>query len=71
MQTGRSAVEAFGGPYDGDIVPHQSADLVPVVIDHYQLVYVGHFARFPLGEGEFLASPGDGDFLKAVLEGEF
>ena len=49
-QAGGGALEAFVGADDADVVPHEAADFVPVVVDDDQLVDVGHAAGAPFGE---------------------
>lgn len=46
------ATETFVGAYDGDVVPHCTAELVPIVVDVDQLVGGSSVAVFPIGDGE-------------------
>ena len=43
------AFEARVGPHDADVVPHQAAELVPVLRDDDRLVAVDGVARVPVG----------------------
>ena len=41
------ALEPLIRAHDSDVIPHQASDLIPIVIDHNQFVYVLHVSRFP------------------------
>ena len=49
-QAGGGALEAFVGADNADVVPHQAADFIPIVVDHDQLVHIDHAAGPPFGE---------------------
>ena len=49
-QAGGGAAQAVVGADDGNVVPHQAADLVPVVIDDDELVGFRNIAVVPLGD---------------------
>ena len=42
------ALQAFGGAHDAHIVPHEAAQLVPVVRDDHQFIRIAHPAVVPV-----------------------
>src|SRR5205823_4792202 len=40
--------------HDSDVIPHQASDLIPVVINHDQLIDVLHISRFPFRQLDLL-----------------
>ena len=46
-QPGGGALQSFVTAHDANLIPHQAADLVPVVIDCHQFINVLHVPRFP------------------------
>ena len=59
------AVQPFVGPHDGDIIPHQAADFIPIVIDDGKFVRQGGIPVVP--RGDVVRS---GGILSQRLEGE-
>ena len=47
LDPGRRALQPLVAADDADVVPHQAADLVPVVVDDDQLVGIGRVAALP------------------------
>src|ERR1700730_15836166 len=41
------SLEPFARPDDPDVIPHQAADLVPIVINHDELIHILDIPRFP------------------------
>jgi hypothetical protein len=52
-ETGAGALEALVGADNPDVIPHQAPDLVPVVINHDQLIDVLHISGLPFRQGDF------------------
>ena len=44
------SLESFVRPDDPDVVPHQAPDLVPIVINHDELIHILDISRFPFRE---------------------
>ena len=69
-QSGGGALETFACADDGDVVPHQAADFIPVVVDDDQFIDVLRIAADPWIEGEFAGvACGQRFFLQHVLDG--
>ena len=47
METSGGTLQSFGRSDDRNVVPHQAADLIPVVINHDELIHVSDVAAFP------------------------
>ena len=47
--SGLGALETFCGPVNADIIPHETADFVPIVVDDDQFVSVNRIAATPVG----------------------
>ena len=43
------AVQPFVGPYDGDIIPHQAADFIPIVVNDGKFIRQGRISVVPRG----------------------
>lgn len=52
-QAGGCPLEPLVGADDADVIPHQSANLVPIVINHNEFVDILDLPRTPLGEADF------------------
>ena len=52
-QAGGGALEAFVGADNADVIPHEAADFVPVVVNHDEFVHILHPTRAPLRQVEF------------------
>src|SRR6266511_4209502 len=48
------ALQPFIGAHNSDVIPHQASDLIPVMINHDQLIDVLHISRFPFRQRDFL-----------------
>jgi hypothetical protein len=46
-QTGTRPLEPFVGAHDSNVIPHQAPDLVPIMIDDHQFIYVLRIPGFP------------------------
>ena len=55
-ETRARALEAFVGPHNADVIPHQPPDFVPVVVNHHQLIHVGRVTAFPIGQFDFVGA---------------
>ena len=68
-QPGAGALEALVGAHDADVVPHEAADLVPVVIDHDEFVHIQGIAGAPFRDDDVDAVFADGDATDDVHGG--
>ncbi len=69
-QSGGGALETFARADDGDVIPHQAADFIPVVVDDDQFIDVLGIAADPWIEGEFAGvACGQRFFLQHVVDG--
>src|SRR5438552_5121658 len=53
-QSRARALEALVRTDDSDVIPHQPSDLIPVMINHDQLIDVLHISRFPFRQRNLL-----------------
>lgn len=68
-EAGAGALETFVCADDADVVPHEAADFVPIVIDDHQLVEGQGVAAAPFGDGDVGAIFADGDAAQGVERG--